>query len=248
MRQATDEPPRMFRLTHEELQVIERRGKTDPPELVRIPLRHVLLYETGTSLLNSWFTLTVGGDAMPQIFLYRYWTRWDVHFDEVYQLLSCVWLSFEDVSLANTPVEPQWIEQLDPHWIQAIRQEVSPDEPIMDLVVQAPLYELRRRWFKKTRASGRCLCLTPKRLLWLDEETGGQHLDYGLVRRIIPLSHIESMEMEDAPGETGLEGTLRLGVFQGRSRITLRAPVDMRLRFYYARFIDRWKKGVQLVP
>lgn len=105
-----------------------------------------------------------------------------------------------------------------------------------------PRARILRYWFKKVQSSGRCLCLHPEFLVWLDEEYKERHMEYGTIRRVIPLSHIQLMEIEYS--ETGQKRSAQILVrlqWQG-AESNIRIPIDLERVDSYLAIVEQWRQ------
>jgi hypothetical protein len=237
------EPPRVFRITPEELQVITRAGDDDSAhedrcELARFPIQEILFYETGTSLLRSWFKLTTVGSAEIAQSVYPYSAAWEKCFNSLTQCLNEVLHGLKETSSRGNTIPYHWIEQLGFKFADGVRSEVWSREPIRCLTFQ-PAQGPSRRFFR--RNPRRCLCLTQTRLVWFDEDVDGDVLKYGIVRREIPLSRIVSMEIRSHQEKDQRQGGLLMGLSTQGCDHGVEVPIDLGLGLYYTQLIDSWK-------
>jgi hypothetical protein len=231
-------PARVFRITPNELQVISQPSRADDCDLKRVAIEHILHYETGTSLLKSWLKLTSSGPSGFKEPTYLYAATWDRYFDRLYRELDRLLQGNCHPNAGEGPIPRSWIQQLEYKFASAVFEMIERGEPVLSLVFQPAQYRLRR-FSRRCSGPRRCLCLTPRRLVWFDEDAGGECLEYGLVRRVISLRRIESLEVISECSRDERRGGLLVRLKEAQH--SMEVPIDLELSYYYNQLIERWK-------
>lgn len=232
--------PRIFRTTPLELQVMFHPALGQPCSLDRFAMGQILFHEVGNSLLRSWFGLTVTRETTAKQFIYPFATRWEDYFKRLVKTLNRQ-LMMKEESIAGPPIiSDRWIEEMDPPFAAAVRECVSTGEELFSLVLEPPRYD-GSGYLRKVRRSGRCFVLTGRQLLWLDEDSEGRHLEFGLVCRQIPIARIGSISLSTFSEQDKLRSDLTLRLRAHGGECTLVIPIDPDFHFYYFQLIETWK-------
>lgn len=240
-RKARDSRARMLRLTFNELQIFSSSGRPESCNVMRVPLSEILFYETGTRLLKSWFTIAVVHSEKMRLISVPYTTRWESYFITLCRqmILSEITPGYE--LLRWDGISSDRLQQIESRWVAECRRAFFSEWPILAIAAQPTVYGVHH-WFKKAQTSGRCLCLYPEFLVWLDEENEERHMEYGLVRRIIPLSRIESLEIHQNGAGNKHAGELRLHLQWKRAKSVVRIPINLELKDACFEMAEKWRQ------
>lgn len=235
------EAPRIFRITPTELQVISRMGRGEYAELSRFVLSEMFFHETGTSLLKSWFTVGAGEASISSDRLFGYRTTWDRFFDKLYLQLHRYWAdTLESLSLDISSPRRR-IRELDPFGTPSLTGPSDPEKRVWVLYEQ-PRLQTYQGWLRKVKSAGRCLCVSDRFLFWFDEEFRGQVLEYGWVRRLIPLSRIEFLDLSKTAGGTDQRMNFRIRLAGWEAGSLLSVPVLSESTKCLQEYVNAWKK------
>jgi hypothetical protein len=235
------ETPRIFRVTPTELHVISRKGREGHAELSLFALSEILFLETGTSLLRSWFTVGAGEASISPDRRFGYRTTWDRFFDELYSQLHRYWADTLERFSLDISGPRRRIRELDPFGTPLLTGLPDPEERVWVLYEQPRLLAYRR-WLRKVKSAGRCLCVSDKFLFWFDEEFRGEIMEYGWVRRFIPLSRIEFLGLSTAAKGTGQRMDFRIRLAGQKTGSTFSVPVMPESVENLRDFVNGWKK------
>jgi hypothetical protein len=234
------ETPRIFRVTPTELQVISRKGREGHAELSLLALSEILFHETGTSFLKSWFTVGAGEASISPDRRFGYRTTWDRFFDGLYSQLHRYWAETLERYSLDISGPRRRISELDPSGTPFLTGPPDPEKRVW-VLYQEPRQHAYRGWLRKVKAAGRCLCVSDKFLFWFDEEFRGQIMEYGWVRRFIPLSRIESLGLSTAARGTGQRMDFRIGLAGRKTGSTFSVPVLPESAEHLRDFGDGWR-------